>query len=69
MKKVLTIKSKKDSDNDFLYWQSVSFEERIKAIEILRQQYLQLLNEKENVQPRLQRVYRVVKKSDSANLN
>ena len=57
MNKSLKIVQLKDKNTDFLYWKSKSEIERLEAIEILRQQYI---NYKQDVQPRLQRVYRVV---------
>ena len=57
MNKNLKIVHLKDKNTDFLYWKSKSEIERLQAIEILRQQYL---NYKQDVQPRLQRVYRVI---------
>ena len=57
MEKSLKIVRLKDSGTDFLYWKSRTEIERLEAIETLRQQYI---NYKKDVQPRLQRVYRVV---------
>ena len=61
MEKHLRIKSIKDSDNDLEYWKSRSEQDRINAIEILREQYflLQHNNSGEDAKPRFQRVYRV----------
>ncbi|MEM1408796.1 MAG: hypothetical protein AAF149_14100 [Bacteroidota bacterium] len=39
------------------YWSKRTFQERLNAIEILRQQYISF----KNVKPGLQRVYRVIK--------
>jgi hypothetical protein len=62
MEKVISVIKKSDDGNDFKFWQSKSYQERIDAIEILRSQYFQM---KKNVQQGLQRVYTVVKqKSD-----
>lgn len=47
----------KDKSNDFLYWKSKTEIERLQAVETLRQQYI---NYKKDVQPRLQRVYRII---------
>ncbi len=47
----------KDKNNDFLFWSSKTEVERLQAIETSRQQYI---NYKKDVQPRLQRVYRIV---------
>ena len=57
MEKALKIVQLKDKSTDFKYWTSKSEIERLKAIEILRQQYI---NYKKDVQSRLQRVYRVI---------
>ncbi|MBU2447220.1 MAG: hypothetical protein KJ666_16830 [Bacteroidetes bacterium] len=59
MEKVAKIVSRKESQNDFSFWMSRTPQERISAIEILRQQYLQL---KKDAQPRLQRVYTITKR-------
>ena len=52
-----------DEQNDFEYWMSKSHQERIDAIEALRSQYPYITKglEKQNVQPRLQRVLKVIK--------
>jgi len=67
MEKVFQIKSLKDSSSDYQYWSSKTYQARIEAVEILRLQYLQLLqkNETEYVQSRLQRVYRIIKQKQS----
>ncbi len=57
MEKSLKIVQLKDKQTDFLYWSSKSEIERLSAIEILRQQYI---NYKKDVQPRLQRVHRII---------
>lgn len=57
MKKVISVIKKSDDGNDFKFWQSKSYQERIDAIEILRSQYFQM---KKNVQQGLQRVYTVI---------
>ena len=57
MEKALKIVQLKDKSTDFKYWTSKSEIERLKAIEILRQQYI---NYKKDVQSRLQRVYRII---------
>jgi hypothetical protein len=58
MEKVISVIKKSDDRNDFKFWQSKSYQERIDAIETLRSQYFQM---KKNVQQGLQRVYTVVK--------
>jgi hypothetical protein len=57
MEKSLKIVQLKDRQTDFLYWSSKSEIERLSAIETLRQQYI---NYKKDVQPRLQRIYRII---------
>ena len=57
MEKVISVIKKSDERNDFKFWQSKSYQERINAIETLRLQYTQM---KKNVQQGLQRVYTVV---------
>ena len=62
MEKVLKIVSLKDKNTDFDYWKKQSEIQRLMAIETLRQQYI---NFKQDVQPGLQRVYRIVNKTQS----
>lgn len=57
MEKSLKIVRLKDIHTDFLYWMSKTEIERLEAIETLRLQYI---NYNKNVQPRLQRVFKVV---------
>ena len=57
MEKVLKIVSLKDKQSDFAYWTTKSLAERMEAIEFLRQQYIKF---KKDVQPRLQRVCRII---------
>ena len=57
MEKSLKIVQLKSKNTDFLYWSSKSEIERLQAVEMLRQQYI---NYKKDVQPRLQRVYRII---------
>jgi len=59
MEKSLKIVQLKDKSTDFLYWSSKSEIERLSAMEILRQQYI---NYKQDAQSRLQRVYRIINK-------
>ena len=67
MRKHLQIRSIKDTSTDLEYWRSCSIQERIDAVEILRSQYLQLQNNVsiKDVQPRLQRVYRVTQQKSN----
>jgi hypothetical protein len=62
MDKSLKIVHLKDRTSDFTFWASKSEIERLQAIEILRQQYI---NYKKDVQPRLQRVYRIINQTQS----
>ncbi len=57
MEKTLKIVQLKEKNTDFLYWTSRSEIERLYAVETLRQQYI---NYKNDVQSRLQRVYRII---------
>lgn len=57
MEKVLKIKTLKDNSSDYDYWSTKSYNERLDTIEILRQQYFSF---KKDVQPRLQRVCRII---------
>ena len=54
---MLKIVHLKDRNTDFEFWQTQSYLERLQAIETLRTQYI---NFKKDVQPRLQRVYRII---------
>ena len=58
MEKVLKIISLHEQPNDYEYWISRPVSERIDAIEILRNQYIKF---RKDVEPRLQRVCRVIK--------
>ncbi|MEO8772566.1 MAG: hypothetical protein ABI402_20890 [Ferruginibacter sp.] len=62
MDKTLKIVHLKDKNSDFTFWITKSEIERLQAIEILRQQYI---NFKKDVQPRLQRVYRIINQAQS----
>ncbi len=57
MAKVVKIVGLHETQSDLTYWLSKSPQERLAAIEILRQQYVKL----KHIQPRLQRVCRVIK--------
>jgi hypothetical protein len=57
MEKVLKIVQLKDKQSDFVYWQTKSIEEKLNAIEFLRQQYIKF---DKNVKPGFQRVCRVI---------
>ena len=60
MEKVLKIVSLKNQKSDYLYWLTQSPQIRLDAIEQLRIQYINFLK---NVEPRLQRVCRVINKA------
>ena len=55
-----------DQGNDFAYWQTRSYEERIAALEEIRREYHEWENstqqDADNVQSGFQRVYRIVKR-------
>lgn len=57
MEKVVKIVGLHEQPSDLKYWLSKTPQERLAAIEILRLQYVRL----KRIQPRLQRVCRVVK--------
>ncbi len=59
MEKVVIKGSLRDRKTDFAYWQTRPETDRLAAIEMLRQQYIKY--KFGNVQPRFQRVYRIVK--------
>lgn len=60
MEKVVKIVNLKDKQSDYSFWQTKDYSERLEAIEMLRLQYIKF---KKDVQPRLQRVCRVIKQS------
>jgi len=51
--------SRNERQNDYAYWLSKSPVERLAALELLRQQFIRF---RKDVQPRLQRVWRIVKR-------
>lgn len=57
MEKVVKILHLKDKQSDYVFWQTRSYKDRLEAIELLRSQYIKF---DKNVQPRLQRVCRVI---------
>ncbi len=59
IEKVVTKVSLKDKKTDVAFWRSLPFEERIKALEQIREEYNHW---KYHAQPGLQRVYRIIKK-------
>jgi len=62
VEKNLKILGLKDKSNDFLYWTAKAEIERLQAVEIVRQQYI---NYRKDVQPRLQRVYKIINQKRS----
>lgn len=69
MKKVIHKKNIKDKEDDNLtYWSGKSSEERLSAVQILREQYILLFNKQEEYNEsrrRLRRFYKVVKRPRS----
>ncbi len=62
MEKIVKIINIHQKTNDFLFWASKSPQERIDALETLRQNYINL---KYHVQPRFQRVYTIIERKKS----
>lgn len=60
MEKVVHITHLKDKQSDYNYWQGKSDLDRLIALEMLRSQYINFLND---VKPRLQRVCKVINRS------
>lgn len=60
MEKTLRIVSLREQPNDYAYWISKPVSDRIDAVEILRNQYI---NFRKDVEPRLQRVCRIIKQA------
>lgn len=56
MEKVVKIVHLRDSSTDLAYWLTKTPQERLAAIEILRQHYFKLMG----IEPRLQRVCRII---------
>lgn len=65
MEKSLKITHLKDHKTDFSYWQTKTEQERLEAIELLRQQYIKYI---QNVQQGFQRVCRVIDLEQKRNL-
>jgi len=57
MEKVLNITTLKEEQNDYSYWMSKTPQERLYAIELLREQYTRF---REDVQPGFQRVCNII---------
>lgn len=62
IRKVTCVTTNKGQVSDYHYWITRSFQERLDAIELLRQAYLSM---KLDVPQRLQRVYRVTQQKPS----
>lgn len=62
MEKSLKIVSLHEQPNDYEYWISRPVSERIDAIEILRNQYIQF--KKKDIEPKFQRVCRTINKNE-----
>ena len=62
MQKTVKILGLKDRGTDYQFWLTQSVRERLEAIELLRQQYIKFT---QNAQSRLQRVCRIVDKTQS----
>lgn len=58
MDKAVKIINLKTRQSDFSYWKTKTPQERLDAIEMLRLQYMKF---NKNVQPRLQRVCKIIK--------
>ncbi len=58
MEKIVTKISLKQKSSDFQYWQQQTPQKRIETLEQIRQEYHQY---KYNAQPRLQRIYTIIK--------
>jgi hypothetical protein len=59
MEKVINKIKIKEQKSDFSYWQKQPIQKRLEALEQIRQQYHQY---KYNAEPRLQRVYTIIKR-------
>ena len=62
MEKIVYKTTKQQQTSDFYYWQQQPPEKRLEALEQIRQEYHQY---KYNAEPRLQRVYTIVKQKQS----
>lgn len=58
MKKILVVKKQKDDNSDAEYWSQQTPQQRLDALEEIRQEYNQW---KYSAESRFQRVYRVIK--------
>ena len=62
MEKVITKTNIKQQTSDFQYWQQQTPQKRLETLEQIRQEYHQY---KYNAQPRLQRIYKIIKRQPS----
>ncbi len=62
MEKVLKITSVNEKQTDYTYWKTKSFQERLAAIEFLRQQFIDHQN---GFKPGLQRICKVTDRKQS----
>jgi hypothetical protein len=62
MEKVIKKTTTREKRSDFEYWLTKTHQERLDALEFLRQQYI---NFNKNVQPRLQRVCTITNQKPS----
>jgi hypothetical protein len=62
MEKIVTKISLKQKSSDFQYWQQQTPQKRLETLEQIRQEYHQY---KYNAQPRLQRIYTIIKRKPS----
>lgn len=62
MEKIIYKTTKKQQKSDFQYWQSQPLIKRLEALEEIRQEYNQY---KYHAQPRLQRIYTIIKRQPS----
>ncbi len=61
IEKVVTKVNIHQQTNDFAYWQTQSYQARLAALEEIRQEYHRW---RYGAEPRLQRVYRIVRTKD-----
>ena len=62
------IKVEDEIDENILFWNSKTPEERLSAVQILREQYIMLFNKQDEYNESrkgLRRIYRVVKRTES----
>jgi hypothetical protein len=59
-KKAIQIFKTDEAPTDFAYWQTRTFEERLSALESIREEYIKSAYD---IQPGVQKVFRIVKKA------